>query len=162
MRTIKKLLLIPILVIITMSFMQCSSAQLDKKIPVKITEAFYQDWVGGRPGSKGTLVSIKLNNPDTKMTFDSIYFNSKAVKLQSNLIENELTLKGNFKVITKPNDMIMHADSTKEYGNTAPKLASKVPFELEKDEAVISYIINDKKRYFKVENIKKTKTLFYQ
>ena len=145
-----------------MSFTQCSSAQLDKKVPVTITEAFYQDWVGGRPGSKGTLVSIKLHNPDTKMTFDSIYFNNKAVKLQSNLIKNELTLKGNFMVITKPNDMIMHADSTKEFGNTAPKLASKVPFELEKDEAVISYMINDKKRYFKVENIKKAKTLFYQ
>ncbi len=162
MRTIKKLLLIPILVIITMSFMQCSSAQLDKKIPVTITEAFYQDWVGGQPGSKGTLVSIKLSNPDAKMTFDSIYFNNKAVKLQSNLIKNELTLKGNFMVITKPNDMIMHVDPKKEFGNTAPKLAAKVPFELEKNEAVISYMINDKKRYFKVENIKKLKILFYQ
>ena len=162
MKTIKKLLLIPIIALVMMSFTQCSSAQLDKKVPVTITEAFYQDWVGGRPGSKGTLVSIKLHNPDTKMTFDSIYFNNKAVKLQSNLIKNELTLKGNFMVITKPNDMIMHADSTKEFGNTAPKLAAKVPFELEKDEAVISYMINDKKRYFKVENIKKAKTLFYQ
>ena len=162
MKTIKKLLLIPIIALVMMSFTQCSSAQLDKKVPVTITEAFYQDWVGGRPGSKGTLVSIKINNPDTKMTFDSIYFNNKAVKLQSNLIKNELTLKGNFMVITKPNDMIMHADSTKEFGNTAPKLAAKVPFELEKDEAVISYMINDKKRYFKVENIKKAKTLFYQ
>ena len=162
MKTIKKLLLIPIIALVMMSFTQCSSAQLDKKVPVTITEAFYQDWVGGRPGSKGTLVSIKLHNPDTKMTFDSIYFNNKAVKLQSNLIKNELTLKGNFMVITKPNDMIMHADSTKEFGNTAPKLAAKVPFELEKDEAVISYMINDKKRYFKVENIKKEKTLFYQ
>ena len=145
-----------------MSFIQCSSAQLDKKVPVTITESFYQDWVGGRPGSKGTLVSIKLNNPDVKMIFDSIYFNNKAVKLQSNFIKNELTLKGNFMVITKPNDMIMHADPKKEFGNTPPNLAAKVPFKLEKNEAVISYLINDKKRYFKVENIKKLKTLFYQ
>ena len=162
MKTIKRLLLIPILAIVTMSFIQCGSAQFDKKAPVIITEAFYQDWVGGRPGSKGTLVSVKLNNPDAKIIFDSIYFNNKAVKLQSNLIKNELTLKGNFVVTTKPNDIILHADPKKEFGNSPPKLAAKIPFELAENEAVISYTINDKKRYFKVENIKKTKTLFYQ
>ena len=162
MKTIKKLFYIPVLVIITMSFIQCSSAQLDKKVPVTITNAVYQNWVGGQPGSKGTLVSIKLNNPDSKMTFDSIYFNNKAVKLKTNLIKNELTLTGNFMVITKHNDMIIHANPKEEFGNTPPKLAPKIPFELEENEAVISYIIKDKKRYFKVENIKKTKTLFYQ
>ena len=162
METIKKLLIIPILTIITMSFIQCSSAQLDKKVPVTITQTFYQNWIGGQPGSKGTLVSIKLNAPDKKMAFDSIYFNGKAVKLQSNLLKNELTLTGNFVVITKPNDLVMHANPKKEFGNTPPKLAAKIPFELEKNEAIISYIIKDKKRYFKVQNIKKTKTLFYQ
>ena len=162
MKTIKKLLFVPLLAIITMSFIQCSSAQLDKKIPVTITQSFYQDWVGGRPGSKGTLVSVKLNVPDKKMAFDSIYFNGKAVKLQSNLIKNELTITGNFVIFTSPNDVIMHADPKKEFGNTPPKLVAKIPFELEKNEAVIGYTINDKKRYFKIENIKKKKTLFYQ
>jgi len=145
-----------------MSFSQCSSAQLDKKAPVTITNSTYQNWVGGQPGSKGTLVSIKLNAPDKKMEFDSIYFNGKAVKLKSTLVKNELTLTGNFRVITRPNDVIMHADPKKEFGNTPPKLAAKIPFELEKNDAIISYIMNDKKRYFKVSGIKKTKTLFYQ
>jgi len=133
----KKIITIVILAIIMMSFSQCSSAQLDKKTPVTITNSIYQNWVGGQPGSQGTLVSIKLNAPDKKMEFDSIYFNGKAVKLQSNLVKN-------------PNDVIMHADPKKEFGNAPPKLAAKIPFELEKNDAIISYIINDKKRYFKV------------
>ena len=158
----KKIIPITIAAIIMITFFQCSSAQLDKKAPVTIIQSTYQDWVGGRPGSKGTLVSIKLNAPDEKMVFDYIYFNGKGVKLQSSLVKNELTLTGNFIESTKPNEIIMHADPKKEFGNQPPKLAAKIPYELATNEAIISYFIKDKKRYFKIENIKKTKTLFYQ
>ena len=162
MKTIKKLLLLPTIALVIMSFTQCSSAQFDKKAPATITEAFYQDWVGGRPGSKGTLVTIKLNAPETTKTFDSLFFNGKVVKLESTLIKNELTLTGNFMTLTNPKDIIVHADPKEEFGNTPPQLAAKIPFELEENQAVISYFLRNKKRYFKLENIKKRKTLYYQ
>jgi len=162
MKTIKKLLILPISILVIMSFTQCSSAQFDKKAPATITASFFQDWVGGRPGSKGTLVTIKLNAPNKKMAFDSLYFKGKAVKIESNNIKNELILTGNFMVLTKPNDMVVHADPKEEFGNTPPKLGVKIPFELEEDQAVISYSIRNKTRYFKIENIKKRKTLYYQ
>ena len=158
----KKILSISILALISMSFSQCSSAQFDKNAPTTITKSFYQDWVGGRPGSKGTLVTIKMKTPETDIIFDSIYFNGKTVKLKSSYKENELTLTGNFIVSTKPNNLIMHADPKEEFGNMPPQQVKKIPFELQKGEAVISYVINNKKRYYKLSGIKKMKTLFYQ
>ena len=162
MKTFKKLLYIPIITAVIMSFTNCSSAQLDKKAPATITEAYYQDWVGGRPGSKGTLVTIKLNKPDRKMSFDSIFFNGKSVKIKESYVKNELVLTGNFMVLTKPSDLVVHADPKEELGNTPPKLASSISFELDDNQAIISYLIGKRKRYFKVESLKKRKTLFYQ
>ena len=158
----KKIILIPIATIIIMSCIQCSSAQFDKKAPATITQAIYQDWVGGRPGSKGTLVTIKLIEANKKMTFDSIYFNGKAIKIASNLQNNELTITGNFRDTFKSRDIILHADPKEEFGNKVPKASNKIPFELQDNEAVISYFIRSKKRYFKISNIKKVKTLYYQ
>lgn len=158
----KKIIPIAILALIMMSFSQCSSAQFDKKPPATITESFYQDWVGGRPGSKGTLVTIKMKAPQTAIVFDSIYFNGKTVKLGSSINEDIVTLTGNFIVTTKHNNMIMHADPKEEFGNKPPQQVKKIPFELQKDEAIISYFKNSKKIYYRLSNIKKRKTLFYQ
>jgi len=95
------------------------------------------------------------------MVFDSLFFRGKAVEVQTNRDKNELTLRGNFIVITNPNAIVAHADPQREVGNTAPKLAVKMPFELQENEALISYLIRNKKRYFKVENIKKRGTVSY-
>jgi len=162
MEVMKKILVVPTLALISVLFVQCSSAQLDKKIPVTVTDSYYQNWVGGQPGSRGTIVSIKLSNPNPKMVFDSIYFNNKAAKLKSNLVKKQLTLTGNFVAKPRLNNVIMHGDSKKEFGNSTIKRAVKSQFELEKNEAVISYIFKNERRYFKLVNIKKTKTLFYQ
>jgi len=145
-----------------MSFSQCSGEKFDKKAPAKITQSFHQQWVGGVPGSRGTLVTIKLNIPEKDVVFDSIYFNGQTVKLSSNIDENGITLTGNFVSNTKPNDVIMNADSKKEFGNTPTKARTDIPFELQQGEAVISYIIKKKTRYYKLTGIKKSKSIFYQ
>jgi hypothetical protein len=85
MKKIKRLFLIPISAIIIMSFSQCSSAQFDKKAPVTITDAFYKNWVGGIPGVKGVLITIKAKVHETDIIFDSIYFNNKMLILKRNL-----------------------------------------------------------------------------
>jgi hypothetical protein len=145
-----------------MSFSQCSSTQFDKKAPVTITDAFYKNWVGGIPGVKGILITIKAKAPKTDIIFDSIYFNNKMIKLESQLQKNELILTGNFTVRSKTNHIIMHADPKEEFGNKPPNISNKIPFELQDNEAVISYFIKSKKRYYKLNNIKKEKTNFYK
>ena len=162
MKKIKQVFLLPISAIIIMSFSQCSSAQFDKKAPVTITDAYYKNWVGGIPGVKGVLITIKAKAPETDIIFDSIYFNNKMVKLNSQLQKNELILTGNFIVRSKTDLIVMHADPKEEFGNKPPNISNKIPFELQDNEAVISYFIKSKKRYYKLYNIKKEKTSSYK
>jgi len=145
-----------------MSFSQCNGEQFDKKPPAAIIESFHQQWVGGVPGSKGTLVTIKLKTPEKEIVFDSIYFNGKTVKLSSNIHEGGITLIGNFISSTKGNNLIMNVDPKKEFGNAPTKASAEIPYKLQQGEAVISYIIKKKTRYFKLTGIKKRKPIFYQ
>ena len=158
-----KLLLITGIATIMMSFSQCNNEQFDKKAPSTITDIFYQDWVGGRPGVRGKLVTIKMKSPKNNMVFDSIFFNNKVIKLNSSTIGDILTLTGNFVENTYQNrDIIMSSNPKEEFGNKPTTKIAKIPFELSDNEAVISYIIKDKKRYYIVKNIKKGKAIYYQ
>ena len=61
----------------------------------------------------------------------------------------------------------MHADPTKEIGNQPPSLQKSepadFPFELGKDEAVISYLENGKKKkfFYKIKEVKEMLPLVY-
>ncbi len=162
MKTLKIYLVIPLIAFIMMSFSQCSGEKFDSKAPATITQSFYQNWVGGVPGSKGTLVTIKLNTPEKEVVFDSIYFNGAIVKLKTSSHEKGITLTGNFMADSKQNDIVMEGDPKKEIGNTPTKKIREIPFDLEPGEAIISYKIRNKTRYYKLVGIKKSKSLFYQ
>ena len=144
-------------------FTKCSSQQFDKKAPFTIKKAYYQDWIGGRAGSSGTIITLELLAPvSKKITIDSIFFKNKKVSLETNKYKNKYSLIGNFVATKVPNqDIIMDADTDKEMANTAPNLSTKIPFKLADNECVISYTSKGKKHYYKVENIKKEKTIFY-
>jgi len=162
MKNIKQLFLIPVSAIILMSFSQCGSAQFDKKAPVAITDSYYNDWVGGLPGVKGIRITIKAKAPETNIIFDSIYFDNKLIKLDSQIQKNELILTGNYTISSKTDHIIMHADPKEEFGNKPSNVSNEIPFELADNEAVISYFIDSKKRYYKLSNIKKEKTSVYK
>ncbi len=58
-------------------------------------------------------------------------------------------------------DIIMDSDPKKEMANKAPNVTITFPFELTDNECVISYFVKNKKHYYKLTNIKKTKTIYY-
>ena len=97
------------------------------------------------------------------MKLQQAYFRGKIadVSLKSN--DGSWFAEANFKNTNmgKP-DMVMHADSKKEVGNAPPKLNEKIPFELQEDECVLSYLDGDKVKYFKLVGIKEKKPLIYQ
>ena len=136
---------------------------MTKKPPISFTKTYYQNWVGGRPGSSGILITLISDNAFKNIVFDSIYFNKNAVKLESQLTGDKLIVTGNFKQINpKDRNLILSADPKEEFGNKPPKKKYKIPFELNDNEAIISYFKKDKKRYFKLSDIQKEKTLYYQ
>lgn len=145
-----------------MSFSQCDRDAFDKKAPVDFTKIYYQDWVGGRPGSEGTIVTLIAKQPVQELLFDSIYFDKKVAKMEALTVNGELRLSANFiKRSQKDNDLILSSDPKEEFGNQPSKASAKIPFELADNEAVISYVINGKKRYFRLKKIQKAKTLYY-
>lgn len=150
-------------ILIMALFTQCGSAQFDKNPPFTINKAYYQDWVGGRPGSNGTIVTIEFSDIPTKdVTFDSIFLGRKIMKAEHTISDNKNMLSANFVVTSEADkNIIMHSDPSKEFGNQAPEKLEKTPFELSDNECVISYMVKDKKHYFKIENLLKEKTIYY-
>ena len=145
-------------------FIQCGSAQkFDKKAPFTITKAYYQDWIGGRAASKGTLLTIEISDAlSGKIVIDSIFFNSKKSRLSFSSFQNKHIITGNF-ISTNATDsnIIMHSDVRKEMANEAPDISISFPFELTDKECVISYFIKEKKHYYKVTNLIKEKPIYY-
>ena len=147
--------------LIMVFFTQCGSAQFDKEAPFTIHEAYYQDWFGGQPGSRGTLVTVEISRVAESIVFDSIFFNGKIKKLGNTASDNKQLLIGNFPTTTlSDKNIIMHSDPKEEMSN---ELSEPIlnPFGLADNECVVSYIIKKKKHYFKIENIKKEKSIYY-
>jgi hypothetical protein len=137
-------------------FTQCGSTSLVKNPPFKIESATYTNWVGGVPGVSGKRVTIKLSEK-TNITFDSLFFQKRKTKIELIEANGVTVLIGHFSTSkAQARDLVLHVDSTKELKNKAPK-PDTFPFELKENEAIISYIVGNETRYYKIENIKKEK-----
>ncbi len=143
------------------SFTKCASTKFQKTPPFKITESSYNHWVGGLPGISGTNVRISYTT-DSKVTFDSVYFQKRVTKLQLRESNGTQLIMGYFKNDTQNDrsDYNLNSVVQKEVGNKAP-LAKNFPFDLKENEAVISYKKGDKIKYFKIENLKKKQSMMY-
>jgi len=144
-------------------FTHCSSAQFDKNPPFIIKKAFFQDWFGGQPNSKGTLITIEISTVlPNNIVYDSIFFKGNAKKLGYTIFEKKQLLSGNFPTaIASDKNIIMHADPLEEMGNKLPNISTSFPFELTDYECVISYIFKKKKHYFKIDKLIKEKAIYY-
>ena len=144
-------------------FTQCASSQFDKKPSFTITKAQHQKWVDANTNSEGTVVTIEFaKNLDTTIQFDSIFFQNKVAATNVKLVDNKTTLSGNFvKSNIADKNIVLHSDPKKEFGNKPPILPEKSPFELEENECVISYIVNNKKHYYKLDELQKGKDIIY-
>lgn len=159
----KTLIMITTSILVLTLFTQCSSTQFEKDAPFTISKAYYQDWVGGRQGASGTLITFEITSAIPKeITLDSLFFNHKISKLEATSFNNKHTITSNFyKNRYVDRDIIMHADPRKEMGNKVPDIILNFPFELADNECVISYNIKGKRHYYKIINLKKEKTIFY-
>lgn len=158
----KKFIIAITSMLIMIFFTQCGSAQFDKEAPFTIHRAYYQDWFGGQPGSKGTLVTVEISRAAESIVFDSIFFNGKIKRLDKTVSDSKQLLLGNFPTTTlSDKNIIMHSDPKEEMANKISEPILNYSFELAGNECVISYIIKKRKRYYKVENLKKEKSIYY-
>lgn len=154
MKTFKFFATLLILVV----FSKCATTQFEQNPPFVITSAVYNNWSGETSAKKGMTVNIAYTSKYV-MKFDSIYFFKRAEKLTMSKVKDKKLISANFSSKVKP-DIILDDNSTKEINNKFPEI-KKLPFELKQNEAIISYKIKDKTKYFKIKSIKKGKTIFY-
>ena len=145
------------ILIIVISFSQCGSVNFEKNPPFEITSAVYENWIGGQPGIRGTNVKINYI-ANTDFEFNSVYFSNKVTKLQTKKAISGKLVIGYFNTSTRQNDIVLDENPTKELNNPVPNL-KKFPFALKEDEAVISYIINNKTEYYKLKLVNKEQSI---
>ncbi|SNR52939.1 hypothetical protein [Lutibacter flavus] len=128
--------------------------ELQTKPPFKIIEATYHSWVGGQPDVKGIKVNLVIDN--TQIALDTIFFRNMKVKLKKDKSSSKNLYVGTF-ILEKKKEFRLDIDPKKEYGNEAPDVSVKIPFQLKKNEAVVSYSYKNKRVFYKVENIIESK-----
>lgn len=142
------------LICVAVSFSSCSTLKLTKSAPFTVFGATYHNWVGGQPGVSGTNLIVGVDN-DANSTFKKIYFHNKVVDAS---IENR---KGKKYVVANLSTSNRKEMVINEKNNQTKVKKEEIPFNLESNEAVISYIYNKKTYYYKVSKIKQTDTIFY-
>ena len=144
---------------IIFSLLQCGSINFEMSPPFEINSAAYFSWVGGQPGISGMNLKISYTS-DKNIQFDSIYFRKRIVKLKASNLEDQKMIVGHFNTSSPNREIVLQLDPMKEMKNEIPQI-KKFPFELNENEAIISYKVNDEIKYFKIKIVKKGKRMFF-
>ena len=127
-------------------FASCgSNKDLQERAPAQFNEVYYTYTSNG----------IQLNIPvaaiqDQKVKMEAVYFHGmKSPLMKSD--EKSNVYVANFRMGS--DDMVMHEDSKKEYGNKPPQMPEDSPFKIEQDEAILVFTQNEKLKYYKLTGI---------
>ncbi len=148
MRLSFQILLLPIII------SGCATHQFDKEPPKTLHTAYYQPWVSGVRGG-GSGLNIVLGFHNKEIIPDSAYFRNQvsSFKVEGTLYVARFSTSAN-----QQTDLVLHKDHKKEYGNTFPP-KNKPSDQLRADDALISYQIEGKSRYFMIRNIEKKSSI---
>lgn len=126
----------------------------NQNTPFAIESAYCQKWIAGiKGGGSGIKLYATINNISEGIQMKEFHFRGKVTNVTSS---KEALFIGYFK--NEENDVIMDSDVVKESANTPPVIS---PFELENNEAVLSYEFNNKTYYHKISNIIEKEILAY-
>src|SRR5690606_11209719 len=144
MKTISKIAFLMLMSLLTVSFLQCSSAKkLQKETPFEIGQAYYNQ------NDSLIHVYIPIKSNPNRIVLDSVYFRGS----QAKLLQEEAVFVGEIKLQTiKKPDLIMSNAPHAEYGNEIP-LPKKGRFELKENECIVSYVENNIIKYHKISNV---------
>ncbi|NAS31668.1 hypothetical protein GTQ40_11845 [Flavobacteriaceae bacterium R38] len=165
MKTLKRIIYTTLMILLTMSFSNCSSAQkLQEQTPFTIDDVYSQGWIAGvEGGGSGVNVFITIGELGKKIEMEGLYFNDQYVKLEKNKGNGNLFIGRIKTAANQKKELILQQDAKKESEKevSATVKKEKIPFELEKDQAVITYKQNGALKYFKIEDIKSKAPLAY-
>ena len=128
--------------------------KIEKKSVLEFEDAYYQRWTAGvKGGGSGINIYLNLKSRTTveerKIELNGIYFKDSyaelifypPIKFQATIRTKENTKDSFAQLQVNP------AEAKKKSKVEKPK---QIPFQLKEDEAVISYLENDSKKYVRI------------
>ncbi len=123
-------------------FMQgCKSSKTKKyEVPFVLEESSFLNWVGGQPGVKGVVVTLKVLSVGKNVSLDSLYFKGRGVQLERK---------------KNPDYYYAHINTSKRssFLDREEKEGEGLLAGLEDKEAVLVYEIEGKRYYYKIEEL---------
>ncbi len=145
------------MVAITSVFLMCcgsskapNKSSLQNNPPFKVVEATYSKQFDEQTGVNNIIIRISINNPE--ILLDTVYFRNNSSILILDKSDSNSAYVGSLVLPRKNQNFNLNLDSKKEYGNQAPDISRKIPFELKENEAIVSYLLKNKRTYFKISN----------
>lgn len=160
MKLFRRILFLTCMLFIMATFSQCGVTKLETKAPVTLGAVYYQHWADKvEGGESGIAIVIPVISNPKNIVLDSVQFRGKQAKLE---FKNNSVFIGHFKQETiQKQDIIMSSDPRAEYGNKVPKRADTSQFQLQTDQCVVSYKMENKVKYFKIDKILKMDDMLY-
>jgi hypothetical protein len=148
----KKFIGIGFITLLSITFFGCGVSKAQNNNPFKVLEATYANSVVEQTDLVLTTLKITTNNKEIQL--DSVYFRNHKASLKRLDSDVNSVFIGSFTTSTTPHDYILDSDPKQEFGNKPPVTASKLPFELNNNEAVVSYFYKDNINYYKILEVK--------
>jgi len=148
----KKFIGIGFITLLSITFFGCGVSKAQNNHPFKVLEATYANSVVEQTDLVLTTLKITTNNKEIQL--DSVYFRNHKASLKRLDSDVNSVFIGSFTTSTTPHDYILDSDPKQEFGNKPPVTASKLPFELNNNEAVVSYFYKDNINYYKILEVK--------
>lgn len=152
-----------LLPVLFLSFSNCAgprvskSDMFEKKPPFTINEAYFQKWVAGiKEGGSGISVHLVFGQIDPNVEIEDLFFRNQVLKTQNSKVnKNEYIAQLSF---SSENEITMDIDPMKESVNTPPQDFS---FQLNENEAVVGYLFEGKRSYFKISDLSEKPQIAY-
>lgn len=156
----KSIVFFAVLVVLALSSFQCASTKSVPNAPFTLGAVYYQDWTAGvEGGGSGYNLTIPMLVNTDNIVLKTVYFRGSQAPLElkgNNIFVGRFSLK-----VNNSKGMVLSIDPRAEFGNEVPDLQKDIPFELKENEAVVSYKVDDKLRYFKIDHIIKKEAARY-
>ncbi|TYP76311.1 hypothetical protein [Aquimarina intermedia] len=131
----------------------CASINtMDQTPPISLSDAYYQELFPNKETVGQGYTIVFPSNEIEAITISHLYFKGKKIDLQYDLSTKAYIGRYMF---PKKEELIMSSDPKKEFGNQLPIIEKKIPFDLQKNEAVLAYEKDGKMLYFKIDNLPK-------
>ena len=132
---------------------------LQKTSPFILSQTpYYQAWISGMPGGgSGINVFIPTEEPKN-FSLDSLHFRGQRVKA---VYQNKMIFAC---YQTSPNqnrDIILNKDVLEEMDNSLLSTVDRSPFPLKHNACILSYQVNNKRYYYKIEDLQQKPSIGY-